>query len=118
MGGVAKPGCELRSSGPSPWPSLGYGASSLWDLVQSHQHPETAAPGSIATFPGALHSCSVLLPQQRPASPASPRSPRSPPSAKMPWQHGPHGSPTTDRVGGAVFPRPCPVCVRQPWISG
>lgn len=101
VGGVAKPGRELRLSGPSRWPLLGYGASSLRDLVQSHQHQGTAAPSSIPTFAGALHS---LLDSDLP--PPSP--------AKMPWQHGPRGSPATDRVGGAVPPRPCPVCVRPP----
>lgn len=59
VGGVAKPGRELRLSGPSRWPLLGYGASSLRDLVQSHQHQGTAAPSSIPTFAGALHACST-----------------------------------------------------------
>lgn len=104
VGGVAKPGRELRLSGPSRWPLLGYGASSRLLSPGPRSEPPTPRNCSPQLHPYIRRSPARLLDSDLP--PPSP--------AKMPWQHGPCGSPATDRVGGAVPPRPCPVCVQPP----
>lgn len=92
-------GCQVPAGGP------------CWDMV-----PPLSGTSFRATNTKELQPPAPSLHSQEPCTPAhlldSDLPPPSP--AKMPWQHGPRGSPATDRVGGAVPPRPCPVCVRPP----